>query len=472
MFSVDEAGRQLEELYATALELVFMQSVGLPYDQAKIVKTAVALNNLCEKILEQPTIPRLLRLSALNWLSRTIAYPYLLRFTQEYRNIAVPLLEVNGDSVNLLTWRNYRVQTENWAEQRMVFDFFVEHAPKLIPTTKQHFSSYQEIHSRYNETVLDTYLEHEQISYPDLVGFITKVGENARKPFLQAAEHYCQKIKGESFAYWDDFIFLAHRTLKPLNAHFKELDPLAQVIKIFKHLGFPMEEIKVDSENRSNKAILPSCFSIRLPGDTRIAYRPSSKVGDLDGLLHEFGHGIHGLSSDPDDPFWKREHVPMSVLETFSFLFEGLLKDELFLTKQLKLEPVIAQDIVERLRANNLYFRVFLAANSLMKLAFWKEGLSFDQASQRWQELTRRFYIEVPGDYWLLYPINVQFTLYNPSYLMAYVRSVQLRHLLVDEFGETWWEEPRAGTYIAELAATRAEFPIKEFPLDPDILLK
>ena len=66
MLSIDEASRQLEELYGTALELVFLQSVGLPYDQTLIIKTAMALNALCEKILEQPNIPRLLCLSAIN----------------------------------------------------------------------------------------------------------------------------------------------------------------------------------------------------------------------------------------------------------------------------------------------------------------------------------------------------------------------------------------------------------------------
>jgi len=41
--------------------------------------------------------------------------------------------------------------------------------------------------------------------------------------------------------------------------------------------------------------------------------------------------------------------------------------------------------------------------------------------------------------------------LYSPSYLIAAVRALELRNVLVDRFGETYWRDRGSGKAVLEL---------------------
>ncbi len=472
MLSVDEIEKQAENLYATVMDQLYKQYAGLPFDETLLFQTAIKGKELAETALEQSIKPRSFYLLMLENLANVMGLPFILQLSKEYEKISTPEVQIDGNPVNLLTWGKFRIQTTDWSALKVAFDSFVEQAPKLIPYVKQRFTAHQEICDRYNENPLDIYLEKEQIQYSTLTRLITQLAEGARKPFLQAAEYYCQKIKGEPFSPQDDHAFFHYHVNQPLSNHLRDLDPLVHVKKTLKTLGFNVEGIKIDSDDRPLKRPHAVCVEVRIPEDIRVINNPYNPLGAFISIFHEFGHGIHALCANPKDPFWKRHAVPLSVAETFSFLIDGLLENRLFLTKELGLPSKVINDCLDCSKASGLFFTVFLAANSLMKLSFWKDSLSFEQASSRWENLTRRFYIEIPGNYWLLYPINVEHILYNPSYLMASMRTTQIQHNLIEEFGEAWWEDPRAGKYIAELAATRAEFPISKFSLDPAPFLK
>jgi len=120
----------------------------------------------------------------------------------------------------------------------------------------------------------------------------------------------------------------------------------------------------------------------------------------------------------------------------------------------------------------NLAFLTFYAANSIMKIEFWKKAYSREEAAERWQELTKRFYIEVPGNYWLLHHVMPDYDVYSPSYVIAAMRIAAIREQLAKDFGEAWWRNRRAGDFIKELAKTRGEFDVKAWKLNPDLYLK
>jgi oligoendopeptidase F len=249
------------------------------------------------------------------------------------------------------------------------------------------------------------------------------------------------------------------------------VDILGEVQRVLRGLTFKVDQIKVDAEDRPKKSPSAFCFSIQVPTDVRVVYKPVSPGTDLGSVFHEFGHGIHGISGRAHDPSWVRYVVPRSVAETFSFLFESLITNPLFLQEDLGFPHQVVQDIMDRRHFMNLYFAVFYSANSLMKLAYWHDQLSFDQASKYWQQLTKQFYTEIPGNYWLIHHIMANYDIYAPSYVLATIRVAGLRKQLVKEYGERWWHEPAAGKYIAGLAELRGDFPIKQFPLDPQIFL-
>jgi oligoendopeptidase F len=193
---------------------------------------------------------------------------------------------------------------------------------------------------------------------------------------------------------------------------------------------------------------------------------------DFESVFHEFGHGIHDKSADPEDSVWKRYIVPMSVAETFSILMEGITAEPLFLKQELKLKDKAVNEIVDGVRFMALSFLTFYAANSIMKMEFWKKNYNVEQAAKRWQELTKRFFIETPGYYWILHHVMPNYDMYSPSYMIASVRVATITQKLTEDFGEAWWTNPKAGKFIRQLAQTRGEFNIKQWKLKPDIYLK
>jgi hypothetical protein len=152
-------------------------------------------------------------------------------------------------------------------------------------------------------------------------------------------------------------------------------------------------------------------------------------------------------------------------------LIESVTENPVFLRQELKLEDAAVKEIVDRVQFMNLAFLTFYAANSLMKQEFWKHGYDVEQAANRWQELTNRFFIETPGNYWILHHIMPNYDMYSPSYVIAAVRVATLKATLIEDYGEAWWRAPQAGEFIRQLAQTRGAFDIKAWKLDPDAYL-
>jgi hypothetical protein len=64
------------------------------------------------------------------------------------------------------------------------------------------------------------------------------------------------------------------------------------------------------------------------------------------------------------------------------------------------------------------------------------------------------------------------YDMYSPSYVIAAVRVNAIRKRLAEEFGEKWWRSRKAGMFVKELAATRGEFDVKAWQLDPTHFLE
>ncbi len=152
-------------------------------------------------------------------------------------------------------------------------------------------------------------------------------------------------------------------------------------------------------------------------------------------------------------------------------LIESVTENPVFLRQDLKLEETTVREITDRVRFMNLSFLTFYAANSIMKMEFWKNNYSIEQAAKRWQELTRRFFIETPGNYWILHHVMPNYDMYSPSYVIAAVRVATIRERLTKDYGETWWRKIEAGKFIKQIAQTRGEFNIKKWKLNPDTYL-
>jgi oligoendopeptidase F len=471
--SLNELASRYETLSGQLSEQYYNQYAGLTYDRELMKRLAQQLTVVSKEFLERFAEPRSMYLASVDTIADAERLDVELDFhDQRMERISTDQHSLNGKKVNWGNWRQFNAQTDDAERRKAVFDEFLAKAPTISPLVAKRMELSREVYRRYDLTPLDSYLELEQTTYDALSQLLENLGEGAKQTYLTAANHFAsQVLQKATVEYYDDFYTWRGRIYKPLNKYLDGKNPLAEIKRFLSNLRFDPSTIKVDAEDRPNKSPSASCWGIQVPSDVRILYRQVSPFTDFGSLFHEFGHGIHGTSANPEDSVWKRYIVPMSVAETFSMLIESVTENPVFLRQELKLEDAAVKEIVDRVRFMNLAFLTFYAANSLMKLEFWKRGYDVEQAANRWQELTNRFFIETPGNYWILHHIMPNYDMYSPSYVVAAVRVATLKATLIEDHGEAWWRAPQAGEFIRQLAQTRGAFDIKTCKLNPDAYL-
>ncbi|MFX0172395.1 MAG: M3 family metallopeptidase [Candidatus Hodarchaeota archaeon] len=469
--SLDDISVEFEEFTIQLNKQMFNQYAGLQYQKDKMESISKTLVELSTEFLNSYKEPRNLYLEAITTIADSRKLPLTLEiYNKRMKVISTNTFKIHEKPVNWGSWRQFNAQTSNFKDRKQVFDEFINKAQELGQMITERFDISRQVHSLYESSPLEIYLEREQISYEKLRDFITILGDGAKNPFLSAAEHYAPEILGkDSFEYFDDFYVARGRVYSPLNPHLEKKNPLKVIDRVLTNWGFgeDLKRIKVDSEDREKKTPSAFCFGIQIPNDVRVLFKHVSPFSDLTSVFHEFGHAIHGTSGNLSDPFWIRYLIPMSVAETFSIFIEMLMENPVFLKQEIKLADEVIQEIQDRHHFMNLFFLVFYASNSLMKLEFWKNNYSLSEASSRFQELTKRFFWEMPGNYWFLHHIMPDYDLYAPSYILASIRVKEWIEQMIDEYGEEFWKDKHAGTVFRDLAATRASFDLSVWDMDP-----
>ncbi len=473
MVSLTELMSRYEKLLVQLSEQRYNQRAGLPFDKELMKRLSEQLTVVCQEFLRDFSEPRSMYLESIATIAAARRLDVELEFEEtRMEKIASDKYDVAGRRLNWGSWRQFNSTTDDFNKRKEVFDDFISKAPSVTDLVEKRMAASRDVYAKYHMTPLDSYLEFEQMTFDELRDFLMRLGDGAREPFLKAAEHYAPEVLGKkNVEYFDDYYTWNGRIFRPLSRYFEGLSPLERVRSFLGAWGFDAGMIKVDDEDREKKSPSAFCFGIQIPNDVRVVYRKVSPFSDFGSVFHEFGHGIHGISADPADPVWKRYIIARSVAETFSMLNESMLDTPGFLKEDLRLRDEAVQDILDRRRFMDLAFLTFYASNGVMKMEFWRNQYTVEQAARRWQELTKRFFIEVPGYYWVLHHIMPNYDMYSPSYVIAAVRVEAIRKRLAEEFGDKWWKKREAGVFIRKLAETRGEFSIKAWRLSPDDFL-
>lgn len=472
--ALEEIASRFEKLVVQFSEQRYNQEAGLPYDKDLMKKLSKQITQVSLEFLENFVEPRSMYLASIG----TIAIAEKLEtelelYNQRMEKISTEKYRIAGRKVNWGNWRQFNSSTDDYVKRKEVFDDFIAKAPDIASLVKKRMDISNDVYGRYSLTPLDSYLEFEGMGYNELRDLLIRLGDGAKDAFLAAAEHFATEVLGKKkMEYYDDYYTWRGHIYKPLNKHFEKIDALNEVRTFLAAFGFNPSKIKVDAEDREKKSPSAFCFGIQIPNDVRVCFRKVSPFSDFGSVFHEFGHGIHGTSANPDDSVWKRYVVPTGVAETFSILIESMLDTPLFLKEELKLADSVINEIIDRRRFMELTFLTFYTANGIMKMEFWKKGYSIEEAAKRWQELTKRFFIEVPGNYWLLHHVMPAYDMYSPSYVIASMRVAAIRERLRQDYGEIWWKDSDAGNFVRDLAEMRGEFDVKEWKLDAESYLK
>jgi oligoendopeptidase F len=175
---------------------------------------------------------------------------------------------------------------------------------------------------------------------------------------------------------------------------------------------------------------------------------------------------MHASSVNAENEYWDKYRIPMGIAEVFSTFLERLTKNSGYIESLFSSEENqnIINKLISRTHFMELFFVTFYAANSLMKLAYWKENLSIDQASELYTRLIKEYTgFEMPGEYWLLHHILPESIMYVPSYLHAAARAAELEIHIRDKHGDKWWKEEQAGKYLREIMKPGAKIDLSIF---------
>ncbi|MFX0113999.1 MAG: hypothetical protein ACFFB3_05595 [Candidatus Hodarchaeota archaeon] len=447
---------------------VYNQYAGFTVDENKRQKAAQETIQIAEKVLEQKEeLPERLKLLAISAISYARSLPLRDALnTKRIETITHPEYRVatTDTAVNWTNWRQFNANSQT-GERKAVYDEFLAKAIELKETVQTILQEGASIYQKFGSDPLSAYLYMENIGYDELHTLLLNLGEKTKSDFLDASEIYAKEVlEKEQLEYFDDMYLMRGKIYKSLNQHFKGIDdPLAFTLSHLHSMGFDTSRVAVDGEDRPGKHPSAICFSIQVPSDARILFKKLNPFSDLESVLHEFGHGLHGTAGSRDQPFWQRYSISAAEAETFSIWCESVLEYPSFLMNTVGLSKETIEDVLTRKRFMNLFFVVFYCALSLTKLEYWKKELTPEETAKNFEKYSEQFYFQVPGMYIFLHHVLPEYLLYTPSYVIAAIRAAELNRYLATEVGDEWWSQAKTAGIISEMMAAHGKVDFSEF---------
>jgi hypothetical protein len=467
-----------EAIYVALTDETYMQFAGLPYNETALKRISSMNMHNSEIFVKFFDEPRILYLSAIENIAeaKTKQLELKLHKLRREKIVSNSKYKYNNAPVNWNTWRQFNSIEYDPSVRKSVFDELIEKTHIISPIIERRFGIMKEVYSSMSENItpLSGYLENERLTFSELHDFVTQIGEAARKPFLNSMP-LASEILGRTPDYYDDFYFFRNRIFKDVETPFIKVNPISEINRTLKPIGFDLSSISFDVEDRLGKYPSPICFFVRIPDDIRVLYKSESPYFDLQGCYHEVGHAIHATCIDNSLSYADKYKFPMGIAEIFSIFLERLTRNPLYLRRVFGItDDKLLDRLVKRNKFMELYCVTFYVANSLMKMKYWTENLSIDQACVLYQQLMEKFTgFRMPGEYWMLHHILPEAIMYTPSYLLAAVRAAELEKYLLDKFGEKWWQDKAAGSTLKVLMSKGATIDLSLFSdLNQDVFLK
>lgn len=204
--------------------------------------------------------------------------------------------------------------------------------------------------------------------------------------------------------------------------------------------------ITVDMEERPGKTARAFCAPVKVPGDIRLVIMPTGGWKDYEAFFHEGGHAYHYGTTRPSLPAEYRYLGDNSVTEAYAFLFSRLLMSEPWLRKVLGMEE--PEGFLRFALTNELMFLRRYAAKLIYELKLHGARVSADMQDVYRACLQKALKFRHTEKHFLE---DVDDGLYCADYLRAWILEAQLRAALVDEFGEEWFANEKAGAFLQQL---------------------
>jgi len=234
-----------------------------------------------------------------------------------------------------------------------------------------------------------------------------------------------------------------------LDAAFTDERLLGSLAQTLAGLALNPPGVKLDVEQRPKKTPRAFCSPVRVPDEVYLVIARRGGRDDFETLFHEAGHAQHFAHMPASLPMEHRYLGDNSITESFAFLFQHLTQSPAWLRVRLDVndpEPIEAQA-----RAAKLVFLRRYAAKLAYELELHSAPPALDPLREVYaQRLGDALHVDWSPQSWLS---DVDPFFYAAAYIRAWALETHVRRLLVERFGELWFEEPEAGEFLKTLWA-------------------
>ena len=314
------------------------------------------------------------------------------------------------------------------------------------------------------------------INYAALEEQMEDLLRRTEKLYVETMDDLLGKMAGlplaEAWSYDVPFAFRGEE----YNKYFEKEKLIESFFSTLKGMGLKPEQsrnIHMDMEERPKKSPRAFCAPVIVPDDIRLVIMPVGGWRDYDAFFHEGGHAWHFGNARKDLEPEYRYLGDNSVTESFAFLFNYLPSNKLWLEKVLGMQDAVGYVRFEL--ANKLMFLRRYAAKLLYEIklhnarvspAFQDVYRTCLQKALKFRH-TEKHYLE-----------DVDDAFYCAEYLRAWILEGQVREALVEQFGEDWFANQKAGSFLKELWSYGQKFTADELvkmvgyvDLDPEPIL-
>ena len=235
--------------------------------------------------------------------------------------------------------------------------------------------------------------------------------------------------------------------------------------------------ITYDLAPRPGKRSRAFCAPVRVPREIYLVLLPYGGATDYRTFLHELGHSLHFAFMRDDLPFEFRCLGDNSITEGFAMLFDHLMHDPGWLGRYSALGRPRVPEYRRAAAFEELQFLRRYCAKLLYELRLYGGDISWSSLPDAYVDIlsTATTFRYRAADAF----IDVDPRFYSARYLRAWQLQASLRDVLVAQFDEDWFRNPRTGPWMErelfgegqrELASEMAErVGAKTLSFDPVI---
>ncbi len=437
-------------------DLYFRQAAGMEVDPAEIAASAQATQEHARKMaLQARQDPDAWRSIASFIIGGELTPLRLEIYKQTRQHLVFKEFEVNGRPATAYSKFQYLNQEPDAARRHAFLEQLMQGHPAVDDAYENYRNRYCELAKEWRYSPLQNLLDGEELTIAELRQLLTSLATAMQPRFLADFAHYRQHILGINQGEpWEDLLtFLAGRwsaLAEQAAPDFDLGDAVAAVKRTARTMGFDPDAIHMDLEDRPNKRLGASAWPIRIPDDIRMMLKTKSRLDDPRLLYHEMGHALHFANIDPKLPFPNRYEFTHGVAETFSYWFESLLRDPLYVQKELGFDEKATAEMVRLMQFIFTMFATWMAAESLCLLDYMTDGpFTLAEMGARYSSYMQQFVgfsvppmaIRAQGIF--IHTLNLNGVGFGPAF-------VRLGHLLdqLENIRRDWWNVPEAAALM------------------------